>query len=113
MLMIRTHTFPGSFHSLVAGYVESSETLEETVKREVLEETGISIKNIRYVASQSWPFPFVQMIGFRAEYADGTLQLQEEEIERGGWFRRNNLPELPGKISLARKLIDQWLREGE
>ncbi|MGO8077531.1 NAD(+) diphosphatase, partial [Rhizobium leguminosarum] len=85
MLMIRTHTFPGSFHSLVAGYVESSETLEDTVKREVLEETGISIKNIRYVASQSWPFPFVQMIGFRAEYAGGTLQFQEEEIERGGW----------------------------
>ena len=113
VLMIRTHTFPGSFHSLVAGYVESSETLEETVKREVLEETGISIKNIRYVASQSWPFPFVQMIGFRAEYADGTLQLQEEEIERGGWFRRKDLPELPGEISLARKLIDQWLREGE
>lgn len=113
VLMIRTHSFPGSFHSLVAGYVESSETLEDTVEREVLEETGISIKNIRYVASQSWPFPFVQMIGFRAEYAGGSLRFQEEEIEKGGWFRRNNLPELPGRISLARKLIDQWLREGE
>lgn len=111
VLMIHAHSFPGSFHSLVAGYVESGETLEDTVAREVFEETGIHIKGLRYVASQSWPFPFVQMIGFRAQYAGGTLRLQEEEIARGGWFRRDNLPELPGKISLARKMIDQWLEE--
>lgn len=111
VLMIRTHNFPGSFHSLVAGYVESGEALEETVVREVKEETGIEIKDVTYVASQSWPFPFVQMIGFRATYAGGTLRFQEEEIERGGWFRRDGLPELPGKISLARQMIDCWLEE--
>ena len=82
------------------------------MSREVLEETGVQIRNVRYVASQSWPFPFVQMIGFRAEYAGGELKLQEEEIARGGWFRRDSLPELPGKISLARKMIDAWLQEG-
>lgn len=112
ILMIHAHSFPGSFNSLVAGYVETGETLEETVSREVLEETGVQIRNVRYVASQSWPFPFVQMIGFRAEYAGGELLLQEEEIARGGWFRRDSLPELPGKISLARKMIDAWLQEG-
>ena len=94
---------------LVAGFVETGETLEECVKREVWEETRLHIRNLRYFASQPWPFPNVLMVGFTAEYADGELTLQTSELKKGGWFRRDNLPDIPGKVSLARRLIDHWL----
>ena len=95
----------------MAGFVETGETLEEAVRREVKEETGIAIKNIRYFSSQPWPFPCGLMIGFNADYDAGEIKLQEEELEFGNWFGKDNLPNLPEKLSIARQLIDHWLDE--
>lgn len=111
-LMVHAHNFRGKHYGLVAGFVETGETLEECVAREVWEETHIRVCNIRYYGSQPWPYPCGLMVGFVADYADGTLKLQHEELGAGGWFSRSNLPEIPGKVSLARRLIDAWL-EGE
>ena len=109
ILLVQSHKFKRDYMGLVAGFVETGETLEECVKREVWEETRLHIRNLRYFASQPWPFPNVLMVGFTAEYADGELMLQTSELKKGGWFRRDNLPEIPGKVSLARRLIDHWL----
>lgn len=111
VLLIRGRNFPAYFFGLVAGFVETGESMEDALKREVFEETGIRIKNIRYRASQPWPFPSVLMVGFFAEYDSGDLKLQTEELHEGGWFKRNSLPTLPGGISLSRRLIDLWQEE--
>jgi NAD+ diphosphatase len=96
-------------HSLVAGFVETGESLEEAVHREVMEETGLTIKNVKYFSSQPWPYPSGLMVGYTAEYVDGEIHLQKEELSRGKWFSKDNLPILPEKLSIARRLIDAWL----
>ncbi len=106
ILLVQSKKFRGNYFGLVAGFVETGETLEECVHREVMEETGITIKKLKYFSSQAWPYPFNIMIGFTAEYAHGDLQLQRSELNAGGWYKLNNLPEIPGKVSLARQLID-------
>lgn len=92
----------------LAGYVEPGETLEECVEREVFEETGIKVKNIEYVGSQSWPFPDQLMVAFKAEYAGGEQKLQPEEISEIAWFTKDNLPPIPKKGSIAYKLITEY-----
>jgi len=109
VLLARGRNFKSDFYGLIAGFVETGETLEEAVEREVMEETGIRIKNIRYFGSQPWPYPSGLMVGFMAEYAAGELHLQREELKKAGWFTREHLPKLPEKLSIARKLIDSWL----
>ncbi len=109
VLMVHAHNFRGNYYGLVAGFVETGETLEDCVRREVWEETHIRVKNIRYFASQPWPYPAGLMVGFTAEYESGELQLQREELSGGGWFTRDNLPDMPNRSSLARQLIDDWL----
>ncbi|MCM1107838.1 MAG: NAD(+) diphosphatase [Clostridium sp.] len=109
ILMVRAHNFRGDFYGLVAGFVETGETLEECVAREVWEETHIRVKNIRYVASQPWPYPCGLMVGFCADYESGEIRLQTEELAAGQWFDRFSLPQLPGRVSLARRIIDGWL----
>lgn len=109
VLLARGRNFRTDFYGLIAGFVETGETLEEAVIREVREETGISIKNIRYFGSQPWPYPSGLMIGFHADYDGGELHIQKEELMRAGWFHRTNLPTIPEKLSIARKLIDDWL----
>jgi NAD+ diphosphatase len=94
---------------LVAGFVETGETLEECVVRELIEETGITVRNIRYFASQAWPYPSGLMVGFTADYADGEIHIQKEELAQAGWFTRDNMPEIPDSASIARRLIDDWL----
>lgn len=111
VLLVRAKNFRTDFYGLVAGFVETGETLEEAVAREALEETGISIKNIHYFASQPWPYPCGLMVGFNADYAGGDIHLQRSEIAKGGWFRRDNLPTIPEKLSIARMLIDDWLAQ--
>jgi len=111
LLLARSRHFAKGMYSVIAGFVEPGETLEEAVVREVREEIGISIKEIRYFGSQPWPFPHSLMIGFTATYEDGEIVLDDSEIEDARWFTRDNLPPLPGKISIARKLIDGFLEK--
>ena len=93
------------FWSCVAGFVEQGESIEQTVEREVLEETGITIKNVVYRGSQSWPFPDQLMLAFTAEYKSGEIKIQEDELEDASWFKRDNLPVLPKPGSVAYNLI--------
>jgi len=109
LLLARSRHFTQGMYSVIAGFVEPGETLEEAVVREVREEIGISIRDIKYFGSQPWPFPHSLMIGFTATYEGGEIVLDDSEIEDAGWFTRDNLPPLPGKISIARKLIDWFL----
>jgi len=109
LLMARSRHFAPGVYSVLAGFVEPGETLEEAVKREVFEEVGIHIKDIRYFGSQPWPFPHSLMIGFTALYDGGELTINQEEIEDAGWFTADNLPGQPGKISIARQLIEWFL----
>lgn len=97
------------YFSCLAGFIEAGESAENAVRREVMEETGISVTNIRYFGSQSWPFPSQLMLGFTAEYESGEIQIQESEIQRASWFTRQNCPATPPEGSLAYELIHQAL----
>jgi len=112
-LLVHARNFRGNFYGLIAGFVETGETLEEAAEREIMEETGIRVRNIRYFASQPWPFPSGLMVGFNADYESGDVRLQKSELSSGDWFDRHNLPQLPEKLSIARRLIDNWLKEKE
>ena len=109
LLLARSRHFMPGMYSVLAGFVEPGESLEEAVVREVREEVGISVKNIKYFGNQPWPFPHSLMIGFTATYAGGKISLDDSEIEDAGWFTADNLPRIPGKISIARKLIDWFI----
>lgn len=97
-------------YTCLAGYVEAGENLEDCVRREVFEETGIELAEVRYIASQSWPFPDQLMAGFRAEWKSGDIQIQKSEISDARWFAKDNLPEIPKPGSLAYKLITGALK---
>ncbi len=112
ILLAQGTRFPGAFYSVLAGFVEPGESLEECVAREIKEEVSIEVANIRYYGSQPWPFPHSLMIGFSADYASGELVLDPEEIAAADWFTRDALPELPPGLSIARTLIDAYV-EGE
>jgi len=111
MLLARARRFPTAMYSTIAGFVEPGETLEEAVVREVKEESGIAVKDVRYFGSQPWPFPHSLMVGFTAVYESGEITLGDEENIDAGWFSADHLPPLPGRISIARKLIDWFLEE--
>jgi NAD+ diphosphatase len=113
ILLARALRFSTAMYSVIAGFVEPGETLEEAVIREVREESGINVKEICYFGSQPWPFPHSLMIGFTASYASGQVTVCDEENLDVGWFTAESLPaSLPGKMSIARKLID-WFLEKE
>jgi len=112
ILLAHNAKFPPNRHSLLAGFVEAGETLESAVHREVMEEVGISIKNLRYLESQPWPFPNSLMVAFAAEWESGYLKPDGIEIERAAWYAKDDeLPDLPPKGSVARRVIDWWLKE--
>nr|CAA9223239.1 NADH pyrophosphatase, decaps 5'-NAD modified RNA [uncultured Armatimonadetes bacterium] len=102
----------GTRYSILAGFVEPGESLEECAAREVEEEVGVVIEDLRYAGSQPWPFPHQIMIGFTGRYARGELKLQESEIAHAAWFTRDALPELPPPLSLSRQMIDTWAGAG-
>ena len=93
------------YYSCLAGFMEAGESAEQAVRREIMEETGISVKNIWYFGSQSWPFPSQLMLAFTAEYESGEIHIQESELQRAAWFPRNNCPATPPKGSIAYRLI--------
>ena len=97
--------------STLAGFVESGETLEQAVHREVFEEVGVRIKNLRYFASQPWPFPHSLMVGFLADFAGGEIDVDGHEILEAYWFNHDDLPEIPPKFSIAGKLIQHTVTE--
>lgn len=111
ILLAHSQRFPTKFYSVLAGFVEPGENLEECVKREVREETGIEVCNIKYFGSQPWPFPDSLMIAFTAEYSDGELKVDGTEITDAAWYAKEDIPRIPPSISIARKLID-WFIEG-
>ncbi len=111
VLLVHANNFRTDFYGLVAGFVETGETLEEAVHREVMEETGLHIKNLRYFGSQPWPYPCGLMVGFTADYDSGKIHLQRSELSKGSWFDKDHLPHIPEKLSIARQLIDYWLEE--
>lgn len=112
LLMAHSRRHPDNLYSVLAGFMEAGETLEHTVAREVKEETGITVRNITYFASQPWPFPNSLMVGFTAEYAEGEIALDEEEIIHADWFGPAELPErIPDRYSIARRLIEWFVSE--
>ncbi len=107
ILLARGINFPNKkMFSVLAGFVEAGETLEECVAREIFEETSIRVKKIRYFNSQPWPFPDSLMIGFTAQYDSGDIIVDQIEIAEANWFTAENLPTIPGKPSISRDLID-------
>ena len=110
-LLVKAKTFRRNFFGLVAGFVETGESLEECVAREVKEETSLDIANIRYFGSQPWPYPLGLMVGFHADYAGGDIRFADGELKEGRFFRKEELATtpIPEKLSMARMLIDDWL----
>ncbi len=101
------------WYALVAGFLETGETLEQCVAREVREETGVEVDLIEYQGSQPWPFPHQIMVGFRARYTGGDVVIDESELEDARWFERAHMPSLPPVGSIATAMIDAWVREAE
>ena len=97
-------------YSVLAGFVEPGETLEKTIEREVFEEVGIRVQNIRYFGSQPWPFPDSLMLAFTCEYASGEIVTDPVEIVHADWFTPDRLPQIPPPLSISRQLID-WFVE--
>lgn len=115
LLLARANRFPGAMYSALAGFVEAGESIEDCIHREVREEVGIEVRDLRYFASQSWSFPHSLMIAFTAQYAGGDLAPDASEIADVRWFGIDALPDLPNPLSIARHLIDTTatrLREG-
>lgn len=109
LLLARAPRFVAGMYSCLAGFAEPGETMEGCVHREVFEETQVRVHNLRYIASQNWPFPHSLMFGFHADYLDGEIMPQADELEDARWFSIHDLPELPLPGSIARYLIDLYL----
>lgn len=110
LLLAQSVRYRGNRYSVLAGFVEPGETLEECVRREVFEETRIEVTNLRYFDSQSWPFPHSLMVAFTAEYAAGEILVDKTELRHAYWCKPDELPEVPSRMSVSRRLID-WFVE--
>ncbi|MDN7125027.1 NAD(+) diphosphatase [Pseudidiomarina sp. 1APP75-32.1] len=106
ILLARGERHRPGLYSVLAGFVESGETLEQTLAREVMEEAGIKVKNVQYVCSQPWPFPNSLMMGFTAEWESGDLHFDPFELEDGAWYGFDELPDIPLPGTIANRLIE-------
>lgn len=111
VLLARSAHFKPGVYSAFAGFIDLGESAEDAAHREVMEEAGIRIADLKYFGSQSWPFPSSFMIAFTAHYLTGNLTIQQNEIEDARWFDAQDLPALPSYPSISRALIDSWLRK--
>jgi len=109
ILLARNKLFPDGMFSAIAGFVEASETLEQTFEREIYEEVGLKVKNIKYFGSQPWPFPNQLMIAFTCEYESGEINVDGDEIVEASWFNANNMPNIPPTSSISGQLINSYL----
>ncbi|MFZ9629807.1 MAG: NAD(+) diphosphatase [Ilumatobacteraceae bacterium] len=112
VLLARGVNFRAPMYSCLAGFVEPGETLEGAVIREVREEVGVEVADVRYWGSQPWPFPHSLMLGFTARWVGGEIECDPSEIVDAQWYRRGELPPIPPNISIARKIIDDWVANG-
>lgn len=110
VLLVRSRSFKDDFYGLVAGFVELGESVEDALVREIVEETQLEVDDVRYFGSQPWPYPQGLMLGFMARYKGGKLKLQSSELVAGDWFDIHELPKIPKPLSMARQLIDYYLR---
>ena len=108
LLLAHNARTPGKRYSVLAGFVEPGESLEQTVSREIMEEVGIEVQDIRYFGSQSWPFPCSLMLGFTARWKKGELRPDGLELDAAAWFSCDDMPEIPPGVSISRKLIDDF-----
>jgi NAD+ diphosphatase len=111
MLLARNANFPIEMYSTLAGFIEAGETAEECLQREVKEEVGVDVGNIRYFKSQSWPFPNQLMLGFFADYEGGDIVCEDEEIAEAYWFKPDKLPTIPPVHSISGQLIQHHLKQ--
>ena len=111
MLLARNVAWPTGMYSTLAGFVEPGESIEQTVHREVAEEVGLRVTNLRYLGSQSWPFPNSLMLGFHADYAGGDIAYHDGEIADARWFHYRDMPNVPGGTAISRWLIDAFIGE--
>ncbi len=109
ILLANGVNWPKDFYSVLAGFVDAGETIEECVHREVKEEVGLTVKNLRYFSSQAWPFPHSLMLAFIADYDSGKIIVDKNELTHAKWFPIQKLPHTPTKISIAGKLISHVL----
>lgn len=110
LLLAHSHRFQAGLHSVLAGFVEAGETLEECVRREVGEEAGISITDIKYFGSMPWPFPNSLMVGFTARHVSGEIVIDNNELQEANWYSPGNMPnKIPVKGTIARQLIDWFI----
>jgi NAD+ diphosphatase len=110
ILLAHNRGFRGGIYSLIAGFVEPGENLEQCLAREIMEEVGVKVRNIRYFGSQPWPFPDSLMMAFIAEYESGEIKVDNLEISKAAWFRADRLPNIPGSESIAGKII-RWYQD--
>jgi NAD+ diphosphatase len=112
LLLAHNKNFPGAFYSTLAGFIEAGESAESAIHREIYEEVKIKVKNIRYYGSQSWPFPSQLMLGYHAEYLEGDITPDGEEIDSADWFNYKKLPQVPtGNISISGQLIESYIEK--
>ena len=111
MLLARNAAWPTGMYSTLAGFVEPGESIEQTVHREIHEEVGLTVENLHYLGSQSWPFPNSLMLGFHADYHSGDITYHDQEIAEARWFRYDEIPNVPGGTAISRWLIDAFIQE--
>ena len=112
LLLAHNKNFPGAFYSTLAGFIEAGESAESAIHREIFEEVKIKVKNIKYYGSQSWPFPSQLMLGYHAEYLEGDITPDGEEIDSANWFNYKKLPQVPtGNISISGQLIESYVEK--